>query len=289
MSVGEGGSAIRSRGPLSRSETVIRPTRGWQGVNLRELVAHRDLLFFLLWRDLKVRYQQTVIGASWAIIQPLAAMGIFTIVFGKLAGLPSDGVPYPLFCFSALVIWNLFVQGMTNAAASVISNHQLIEKVYFPRLAIPFAAILAGLADFLIAWLFLLVLMLFFGVVPGPRLIALVPIVALVCAASAGAGALLAALTVRFRDFKHLTPFIAQLWLFATPVVYSTSLVPERWRHLLGLNPMAGLVDAFRWAMLGTRIGSWEMVGLSALASLLLLLCGLLVFRRMERSFADFI
>ena len=283
MSVGE----VARR--LSRLETVIRPTRGWQAINLRELVAHRDLLFFLLWRDLKVRYQQTAIGASWAIIQPLATMAIFTLVFGKLARMPSDGVPYPLFCFGALVIWNLFVQGMTNAAASVITNHQLIEKVYFPRLAIPFAAILAGLVDFLIAWLFLLILMLIFGIMPGPRLIAVIPIVAFVCAASAGAGALLAALTVRFRDFKHLTPFIAQLWLFATPVVYAASLVPERWRHLLGLNPMAGMVEAFRWAMLGTDTISWALVGLSALTSLLLLLCGLLVFRRMERSFADFI
>ena len=269
--------------------TVIRPASGWVTIEWAELFAHRDLLFFLVWRDLKVRYQQTVLGAAWAILQPLLAVGVFSVVFGKLVTMPSDGLPYPLFCFAGLIIWTFFIHSVVNATSSVVSNHQLVEKVYFPRLVIPLATILAGLVDFAIAFVFLLLVMLAYGVTPSFRVLLALPLLGIALAGALGVGALLSAFNVRFRDVRHITTLLAQLWSFATPVVYPASLVPEKWRPLLGLNPMAGIVEGFRWATIRTDSLSWELVALSTASSVLILVVGLVVFRRLESSFADVI
>jgi len=268
--------------------TVIRPAGGWTSLGLSDLVAYKDLLMFLVWRDVKVRYQQTVLGALWAVIQPLLIMAIFSVVFGRLIAVPSNGAPYPLFCFAGLVIWMLFIQGVTAAASSVVTNHELVQKVYFPRLIMPVSAILVGLVDFAVAMLFLIGLMLFYGVAPAPQCLMIVPFVLLAIAAATGVGAILAALNVHFRDIRHITPFLAQIWLFATPVAYPVSLVPEGWRALAGLNPMAGIVEGFRWALLGGG-ADFKLILVSALVSILLLLAGLSLFRHMESSFADVI
>jgi lipopolysaccharide transport system permease protein len=270
-------------------ETVVRPIRGWASLGLSDLAAYSDLLLFLVWRDVKVRYQQTVLGALWAIIQPLLIMAIFSVVFGRLIAVPSDGVPYPLFCFAGLVIWMLFIQGVTAASSSVVSNHELVQKVYFPRLIIPLAAILVGLVDFAVALLFLVGLMFIYGAVPTPRFLLIIPFILLAVAAATGVGAILAALNVRFRDVRHITPFLAQIWLLATPVAYPVSLVPDRWRALVGLNPMAGIVEGFRWALLDTSGAHFQLLATSTLVSIGLLLAGLSLFRHMEASFADVI
>ena len=270
--------------------TVIGPARGWFNIKWgTEVFAYRDLLFFLVWRDLKVRYQQTMLGATWAVLQPLMMMGVFSIVFGKLAAMPSDGLPYPLFCFTGLIIWTFFIQSVVSATTSVVANHQLVEKVYFPRLVIPLATVLAGLVDLGIAFVFLLLFILSYGVGISLRILFVVPLVGIALAAALGMGALLAAFNVRFRDVKHMTGLMAQVWLFATPVVYPASLVPEKWRFLLGFNPMVGIVEGFRWAVLQTDNMPWNLLGLSVVSSALILTLGLLVFRRMESSFADII
>ncbi len=258
-------------------------------LGLTDLPAYRDLLFFLVWRDVKVRYQQTVLGALWAILQPLMMMAVFSVIFGRLITVPSDGAPYPLFCFAGLVIWTLFIQGVTAASSSVVSSQELVQKVYFPRLVMPMSAVLAGLVDFAVALLFLIGLMFFYGVAPRPQIVLVLPLVLLTLAEALGVGAMLAALNVRYRDIRHITPFLAQVWLFATPVAYPASLVPERWLPLVGLNPMAGFVEAFRWTLLGTQGASLHLVGISAAVSIGMFLAGLSLFRRMESSFADVI
>src|SRR5437868_5222543 len=231
--------------------TVIRPSSGWFGIGFRDLWAYRELLFFLTWRDIKVRYKQTVLGAAWAIIQPFFGMVVFTIFFGRLAKVPSDGIPYPLFCYAALLPWQLFAYALTESSNSVVTNERLITKVYFPRLVIPISAVLAGLVDFVIAFGVLLVMMAYYGVRPGWAVLALPLFVLFAVATALGAGLWLSAMNVRYRDVRYTLPFITQLWLFASPVAYSSSLVPERWRPLHGLNPMAGVVEGFRWALLG--------------------------------------
>lgn len=275
--------------PEALKLTVVRPAQGWLAIDWVELFAYRDLLLFLVSRDLKVRYKQTVLGVSWAILQPLMTMGIFSLVFGRLVGVPSDGLPYPLFCFAGLIVWNLFIQSVINATSSVVSNRQLVEKVYFPRLVIPLSTIMAGLVDFAIAFVFLLVVMLAYGFLPSLRMLLVLPLLAIALAGALGVGSLLAAFNVRFRDIRHVTILLAQLWLFATPVIYPASIVPAKWHALLGLNPMAGVVEGFRWSMLGTDSVSWDLIALSATSSVLFLVIGLLVFRRMESSFADII
>lgn len=270
-------------------EVVIRAKGAWRLPSLRELWAHGDLITFFILRDVKVRYRQTLIGVAWVVLQPMLSMVLITIVFGRLVGLPSDGVPYPLFCFAGLVLWNFLTHAVASASTSVVTNAQLIEKVYFPRLAIPVAAALAALLDFAVAFSLLLVVCLVFGYVPGPRALICLPLAAAATVFAAGVGSMLAALSVRYRDINHTVPFFLQLWLFATPVIYPSSLLPEGWRLVAALNPPAGLIETFRWALLGTNVDPMPMLAVSGVALVASVGIGLLVFGRMERSFADVI
>jgi lipopolysaccharide transport system permease protein len=266
----------------------IRPASGWAVPDLRELWRYRELLYFLVWRDVKVRYKQTVIGGLWAILQPLAGMVVFSVFFGRLARMPSDGVPYPIFAFAALVPWTFFANGLTLSTASVVGSQNLIRKVYFPRLAIPVAAVLSSLVDFALAFLILLVLMPVFGIVPRAAALLVLPLlVALAFVTSLAAGLWLSALNVKYRDIAYMLPFMVQLWLFATPIVYPSSLLAQPWRTLYGINPMAGVVEGFRWALLGADTRPGGMVIASAIVAVALLIGGAFYFRRMERTFAD--
>ncbi|HWN43269.1 MAG TPA: ABC transporter permease [Thermoanaerobaculia bacterium] len=267
--------------------TRIRPSRGWVALGLRELWEYRELLWFLVWRDIKVRYKQTALGASWAILQPIATMVVFSLFFGRLAGIPSDGLPYPIFSFAALVPWTFFSQGLGQSANSLVGSQNLITKVYFPRLAIPIATVLAGLVDFALAFLVLIVMMLAYGIVPGPEVLALPPLLLLALVTALGAGLWLSALNVQFRDVRYVVPFLTQLWLFLTPIAYPSSLLEEPWRTVYGLNPMAGVVEGFRWALLGTPEPPGPMLAASVLAAFALLASGAFYFRRMEKTFAD--
>lgn len=269
--------------------TLLRPSRGWGSLGLRELWTYRELLYFLVWRDVKVRYKQTVLGAGWAILQPVATMVIFSLFFGRLAAMPSDGVPYPLFSFAALVPWTFFAQAIHQGANSVVGSQNLIQKVYFPRLAIPVATVLAGLVDFALAFLVLLGMMIATGRTPGPRALWTIPLLLLSLVTALGVGLWLSALHVRYRDVRYVVPFLVQLWLLATPIAYPSSLLPEPWRTVYGINPMVGVVEGFRWALLGTDTAPGPAVAVSSLAALALLAGGLLYFRRTERTFADVI
>jgi lipopolysaccharide transport system permease protein len=268
---------------------TIRPPKGWAPLDLREFAGAHELLYFLILRSLKLRYKQTVLGAAWAVLQPLLAMAVFTVVFGRLARLDSEGLPYPVFALAALVPWTYFANALTQAGNSLVDQHQLLTKVYFPRLLLPLAAVLAGLVDLVVAFVLLLLVLAWYGIEPSIRLLA-VPAFALLVALSALApGIWLAALNVRYRDVRHVIPFLVQIWLFATPVAYSGSLVPARWRPLFSLNPMAAVVDGFRWMIAPEApLPALELaVGVAAVTALLT--AGLYVFRRMEQSFADVI
>jgi lipopolysaccharide transport system permease protein len=266
---------------------LIEPPRGWASLQLRELWAYRELLYFLTWRDIKVRYTQTALGVSWAIIQPVFTMVVFSVFFGRLAKMPSDGVPYPLFSLAALVPWTFFANGLALAANSVVLHQNLVSKVYFPRLAIPMASVLAGLVDLALAFAALMVMMLYYGVTPTLHVLWVVPLTALALVTALGVGLWLAALNVQYRDVRYVVPFLVQIWLFATPVAYPSSLLGEPWRTLYALDPMVGVVEGFRWSLLGTAAGPGRMVLVSALAALAVLIGGALYFRRMERTFAD--
>jgi len=268
---------------------VIRPSRGWVSLRLRDLWEYRELLYFLVWRDVKVRYKQTVLGAAWAILQPFLTMVVFSIFFGRLAGVPSDGIPYPVFAYTALLPWQLFAHALTESGNSLVANQQLITKVYFPRLVIPISAVLAGLVDFSIAFVVLLGMMLYYGIVPTTATLTLPLFLLLAIATALAVGLWLSALNVQYRDVRYTIPFLTQFWLFATPIAYSSSLVPERWRALYGLNPMAGVVEGFRWALLGKSGGVGPLVIVSALVVSVLLVGGLVYFRRMEKTFADIV
>jgi lipopolysaccharide transport system permease protein len=268
---------------------VIRPTAGWRSLDLRELWVYRELLYFLVWRDVKVRYKQTVLGATWAVLQPLLTMVVFSIFFGRLAGVPSDGVPYPLFSFAALVPWTLFSTGMSQAANSLVGSQELIKKVYFPRLAIPAAAVFASTVDFLIAFAVLLGLMAYFGYLPGARALILPGLLLLALVTALGAGLWLSALNVQYRDVRLTVPFLVQFWLFATPIAYPSSMLEGGWRTLYAVNPMVGVVEGFRWALLGTGGLDLPMFAVSAAAAVLMLAGGALFFRRMENTFADIV
>ena len=265
----------------------IRPSRGWVAVRLRDLWEYRELLYFLTWRDIKVRYKQTLLGASWAILQPFFTMVIFALFFGKLAKMPSDGIPYPLFAFAALVPWTFFAQGLTFSSNSLVANQGLIRKVYFPRLVIPIATVASALVDFCIAFVVLLGMMLAYYVVPTPAAVCLPLLFLLALVTALGAGLWLSALNVLYRDIQYVVPFLVQVWLFLTPIVYPSSLIPERWRLLYALNPMTGVVEGFRWVLFDTNTAPGPMIIVSAMAALVLLLSGLLFFRRMERLFSD--
>jgi lipopolysaccharide transport system permease protein len=272
---------------METTRVSIGPSRGWFDLQLRELLRYRELLYFLVWRDVKVRYRQTVLGAAWAILQPLLGMVVFSLFFGRLAGVPSEGVPYPIFSYTALVPWQFFANGVTQSANSLVGSAGLLTKVYFPRLVIPSSSILSGVVDFLLAFLVLLGMMLFYGIAPTANAIWLPLLLLLALVTSLGVGIWLAALNVEYRDVRYVVPFLLQLWLFATPVVYPSSLVPEAWRAIYALNPMVGVVEGFRWALLGTATAPGPMVFVSALAAFVIFVGGIVYFRRMEDTFAD--
>jgi lipopolysaccharide transport system permease protein len=267
--------------------TVIEPSRGWVSLRLRALWRARELLYFLIWRDVKVRYKQTLLGAAWAILQPLLTMVVFSIFFGKLARMPSDGVPYPLFAYVGLVPWTFFANGLILSSGSLVSNQTLLRKVYFPRLVIPISAVASGLIDFGIAFVVLLGLAARYGVTPTSHMLWLPALVLLALVTALGVGLWFSALNVLYRDIQYVVPFLVQVWLYATPIVYPSSLVPERWRTLYALNPMVGVVEGFRWALLGTGTAPGPMILVSAAAALVLMIGGLFFFRRMEKSFSD--
>lgn len=267
---------------------LIRPGRAALRVDARELWDARELLYFLVWRDAKVRYKQTVLGALWSILQPLMTMAVFAVFFGRLAGMPSDGVPYPLFAFTALVPWTYFATALANGAASLVGSQHLVSKVYFPRLIIPAAAVITPAIDFALAFGMLVAMLLWYGVAPGAALAA-VPLFALLAVATAlAAGLWFAALNVEYRDVRYVLPFVVQFWMFATPVAYPASLVPEPWRAWYGLNPMATVVEGFRWTLLGSPAPG-AMAAVSVAVVIVALAGGLAYFRRLEGTFADVI
>jgi len=270
--------------------TRIQPSRGWAGVNLGELWRHRELLYFLIWRDVKVRYKQTLLGAAWAILKPLFSMVIFTIIFGRLAEVPTDGAPAPVFYFTALLPWILFQDGVTKASASLVAGRSLVTKVYFPRMVVPLAGVLAGLVDFALSGLVLVAMMVFYGVRAGSALWSLPLFLILSLLTSIGVGLWLAALNVAYRDIAYVTPFVLQAWMYASPVAYSATLIPEgAGRLAYGLNPMAGVIQGFRWAVLGVGQPETDMLWISLGVAGLLLISGVAYFRRVERTFADVI
>ena len=265
----------------------IQPASGWIAIDPKEVWQYRELLYFLIWRDVKVRYKQTVLGAAWAIIQPLFMMAVFSIFFGRLAGLPSDGIPYPVFTLCALLPWQLFSHALTESSNSLVGNQHLITKVYFPRLVIPLAAVIGGLVDFLIALGVLLLMMFYYDIVPGLAVLTVPAFILLALATALSIGLWLSALNAKYRDVRYTINFLVQFWLLATPVAYPSSLVPEPWRTFYGLNPMAGVVEGFRWAMFGKPEPPGSMLLMSIAVVVLLLLGGLYYFRRMEQEFAD--
>ncbi|MFQ3535486.1 MAG: ABC transporter permease [Aggregatilineales bacterium] len=271
-------------------ELILEPSRGWQKLNLGELWAYRELLYFLIWRDVKVRYKQTLIGAAWAIIQPFMTMIVFSLFFGQLAGIPSDGVPYPIFSYAALVPWAFFANGLTNVSNSLVSSGNLIKKVYFPRLVIPLAGVLSGMVDFALAFAVLIVMMLLYGILPTAAVLALPLFVLLGLGTSLAVGLWLSAMNVQFRDVRYVLPFLVQFWLFATPIAYPSSLIENPLvRALYGINPMASVVEGFRWALLGSPMPPLPMLIASTVTALIALVGGLFYFRRMEKFFADIV
>lgn len=267
--------------------TVIRPRRGFRPLDLGEIWQSRELLYFLTWRDIKVRYKQTVLGAAWAVLQPFLTMVVFSLFFGRLAGVPSDDIPYPLFAYSALVPWTFFATGLAQSSNSLVGSSNLLRKVYFPRLVIPLSSILAGLVDFCIAFVVLLGMMVLYGYPPTSQLAWLPLLLILAFATSLGTGLWLSAMNVQFRDVRYVIPFLVQLWLFATPIAYPSSLLSEPWRIMYAINPMVGVVEGFRWALLGTDTAPGPMIMVSASVAVALLISGAYYFRRMEKSFAD--
>ena len=266
---------------------VIRPPSGWAPLDLKELWEFRELLYFLTWRDVKVRYKQTVLGVAWAVIQPLCMVLIFTIIFGRLAKVPSDGLPYPIFAFTALLPWQMFSRALTDASTSLVVHDRLITKVYFPRLLVPTSAVLASILDFGIAFVLLLGMMVFYGIGLTTASASLPLFVLFALMTALGVGFWLSALNAQYRDVRYTLPFLTQLWLFATPVIYPSSLVPEPWRLIYGLNPMAGVVEGFRWALLGKGMPPDAMLAISVIASVTVFVGGLYYFSRVEKNLAD--
>jgi len=283
-------TALIADHPSELPHLRIEPSRGFVSLKIKELWEYRELLYFLIWRDIKVRYKQTALGVLWAVIQPLMTMVVFSIFFGNLGKMPSDGIPYLIFSFAALVPWTLFATGLTMGTTSLVGSSNLIKKVYFPRLIIPTASVLAGVVDFVIAFAVLLVMMLFYGIIPTLNIIWLPVFVLLTLITALGISLWLSALNVAYRDVKYVIPFLTQIWLFATPIAYSSSLLSEQWwRNVYAINPMVGVVEGFRWALLGTNTQPGGMALVSAVASVLLLVSGAYYFRRMEKTFADIV
>ncbi len=267
--------------------TVLEPQKGWAPVNIGELLRYRELFYFLARRDIKVRYKQTVLGGLWAIIQPAFTMIVFSVFFGRMAHMPSDNIPYPIFVYSGLLAWIYFANALSASGESMVTGSNLISKVYFPRLIVPAAAAAAGLLDFFIASLLLGAMMLWYGIYPGAAALLFPVLAGLTFLCAVGAGLWLAALNVEYRDIRYSIPFLIQLWLFASPVIYPSSIVPARYQWLIALNPMAGVIKAFRACLLGAQPVDWPSLGISTAVIALLLVSGLYYFRRMERTFAD--
>ena len=272
---------------MSKPSVVIQPLRSPFDLDLPAVCRSWELLYFLSWRDVKVRYKQTVIGIGWAVLQPLLMMLMFTVLFSRMANIPSDGLPYPVFAFTALLPWAYFSQSIGRSGISLVNNADLVTKIYFPRLIIPLSAVLSPLVDFAVAFGILIAMLAWFGFVPGWSLLAL-PLFMLLCVATALAVSLwLSALCVKYRDVTVVIPFLVQIWLYASPVAYPVSLVPERWRFLYSLNPMAGVIEGFRWSLLGNPAPDFKVMAVSALAVVILLVGGIVYFKRMEQAFAD--
>lgn len=281
----------RPKGDADLYPSVVRRQArpGWVAIDFTELWRYRELLVFQAIRDIKVRYKQTLLGAAWAILQPVMTMVVFSIFFGKLAKVPSDGIPYPLFAFCALLPWQLFVHALTYSSNSLVDNANVLTKVYFPRLILPFASVIAGLVDFAIAFVVLLGMMAYYGTVPGWAVLTIPLFTLITISAALSVGLWLSALNVQYRDIRYTLPFLAQLWLFVTPVAYSSSLVPPQWQVLYGINPMVGVVEGFRWALLGKSLPPGPMLMVSVGATVVLLVGGLFYFRRMEKTYADIV
>jgi lipopolysaccharide transport system permease protein len=281
--------SVPTTAPAPLQTLTIRPPSGWASIGLKELWEYRELLYFLMWRDIKVRYKQTALGAAWAVIQPFFMMIVFSLFFGRLGKIPSDGIPYPVFVYCALLPWQLFAFALSESSNSLVGNQNLITKVYFPRLVVPISAVLGGLIDFAIAFVILLAMMAYYGIVPGIAIVTLPLFILLAVMTALGVGLWLSALNVQYRDVRYTIGFLTQFWLFATPVAYPSSLVPAKWRALYGLNPMAGVVEGFRWALLGKSDPPGALLVVSIIAVVLLLVGGLYYFRRMEQTFADIV
>lgn len=274
-------------GHMSRPKVVIEPSRGLFHFDFRALWEYRELLYFLVWRDIRVRYKQTAIGAAWAILQPFLTMLIFVVIFGVFAKFPSDGIPYPIFAYTAIVLWFCFSQAATNAAQSLVADAALLKKVYFPRLLIPLAAVIRPVVDFTVSLVILFGMMAWYRIIPTWTMLAIPLFVLFAVITALAVGLWLSALNVRYRDVGHTFPFLIQVWMFASPVVYSISLIPEKWRFLYSLNPLVGVIEGFRWAVLGTQTPPLGAIAASSAIVLVALAGGLVFFKRMERNFAD--
>lgn len=274
---------------VRQPKVVIRASEGWAPLRLRELWEYRELLYFLTWRDISVRYKQTVLGAGWAIIQPFFTMLVFSVFFGLLAKVPSDGLPYPVFTYCALLPWQLFAYSLSESSNSLVTNQNLITRVYFPRLIIPLSTVLAGLVDFAIAFVVLFGIMIFYQIQLTAAVWILPLFILLAVITALGVGLWLSALNVQYRDVRYTLPFLIQFWLFATPIAYPSSLVPAKWRILYGLNPMAGVVEGFRWALLKPESPPGPMILVSAVVSGVVFVSGMYYFRTQERTFADIV
>jgi lipopolysaccharide transport system permease protein len=267
---------------------LIQASSGWVPLNLNELWEYRELLYFLTWRDIKIRYKQTILGASWAIIQPFFTMIVFSLFFGHLAGIPSNGIPYPIFSYAALVPWTFFANGLQLSSNSLVGSANLIKKVYFPRLVIPLSTIVGGFVDFVLAFVVLLIMMLFYGIVPTINIIWLPFLLLLAFITSLGVGLWMSAMNVQFRDVRYIVPFLTQFWLFATPIAYPSTLIEnDILRSIYGINPMVGVIEGFRWALLDTDTSPNALIFVSTVIAILLLMSGLFYFRRMEKTFGD--
>lgn len=273
---------------VEQFDSIIEPQTGWLPVNFSELWNYRELAYILAWRDVKIRYKQTVLGAAWAVFQPLISMVVFTLFFGKLIKVPSDGLPYPIFVYAGLLPWTFFANSMTAASNSLVGQVDLISKVYFPRMLIPLSTFGAFVLDFIISLLIMLVMMVWYGIYPGPALLLFPLLLLATMAAALGVGMLLSALCVAYRDVKYVVPFLVQLWMYATPVIYPVSIVPEKWRWLLSLNPMSGLIDGYRSVFLGRPV-DWANLAISLGVSIVVMFWGLFYFRKVERRFADIV
>ena len=275
--------------PPATAPIRLQPSHGWRSLKLRELWEYRELVYFLTWRDIKVRYKQTALGAAWAIIQPFFTMVVFSLFFGYLAGVPSDGTPYPLFAYAALVPWTFFANALSESSNSLIQSANLVTKVYFPRLAIPLSSVVSGAVDFLLAFAVLLLMMSWYGALPTWNIVFLPLLFLLALTTSLGVGLWLSALNVKYRDVRYTVPFLTQFWMIATPIAYPSSLLPGPWRSLYSINPMVGVVEGFRWALLDVDTAPGPILAVSSLASLAILVSGAFYFRRMEKTFADLI